>query len=264
MRGSGAGHGRHPDGDARRSVTSGAETGGWRLHTYAQLGSTSDLVRQLAANSEPEGLAILAKRQTAGRGTSGREWVSPPGNLHLSILLRPSDPARTLPQWSLLAALAVHDSLAPHVGGPARLTLKWPNDVLLDGDKVAGILVEAEATPEGTLRWLCIGIGANLRHAPDLPGRRAASLPAPGPTAVTIAADLLAALDLWRRVRLTEGFAAIRDAWLARGPRHGEHLQVSAPGGSLSGFYEGLGDDGALLLRTGGRVHAIHAGEVRT
>ncbi len=238
---------------------------GWRLHAFAEIPSTSDLVRRLAEAGEPEGLVVLATRQTAGRGTSARSWSSPAGNLHLSVLLRPSEPARTLPQWSLLTALAVHDALSPYVPARSALTLKWPNDILLDGAKIAGLLVEAEAeaAPDATLRWLCLGIGANLTQAPDLPDRPTARLPSPAPDAAAVAAGVLCALTAWRRTRLTEGFAAIRTAWLARGPRHGTTLAVSAAGRTLAGLYDGLADDGALLLRTGGRVHAIHAGEVR-
>ncbi|WP_376090675.1 biotin--[acetyl-CoA-carboxylase] ligase [Roseomonas sp. CCTCC AB2023176] len=204
---------------------------GWRLLVHEEVPSTSDLLRRLATAGEPEGLALLARRQTAGRGTSGRRWASPRGNLHLSVLLRPSEPARTLPEWSLLAALAVHDALSPHVPGPAALQLKWPNDLLLGGAKIAGLLLEAEARGDGRLDWICLGVGANLASAPDLPDRPTAALPPPAPSPELVAADVLHALSDWRRTRHVEGFGAIRRAWLDRGPAPGTHLAVTGPAG---------------------------------
>ena len=122
----------------------------WRLRRYASLPSTSDLCVRLAREGEPEGVAVLAERQTAGRGSRGRTWESPPGSLCLSVLLRPRrDPASASGQWALLAALALHDALAPHAP-PGALSLKWPNDVLVAGRKAGGILLDAAAGTEGS------------------------------------------------------------------------------------------------------------------
>ncbi|WP_426957734.1 biotin--[acetyl-CoA-carboxylase] ligase [Muricoccus radiodurans] len=235
---------------------------GWRLLVHEQLASTSDLVRTLAEAGEPDGLAVLARRQTAGRGTHGRTWESPPGNLYLTVLLRPTVPAHEASQWGLLAALALHDVLARHVSAPARLTVKWPNDLLLGGAKCAGILTEAAVGPRGDLDWLAIGFGANLAAAPEVPGRATAALPRPAPVPEEAARDLLAALDRWRRIRLLEGFAPIRRAWLERGPAPGVRLSITASGGPVAGLFEGLDESGALLLRSGGRVHAFTSGEL--
>jgi BirA family biotin operon repressor/biotin-[acetyl-CoA-carboxylase] ligase len=237
-----------------------AAPAGWRLLVHEQLGSTSDLVRTRAEAGEPERLAVLARLQTAGRGTHGRAWESPRGNLHLSVLLRPDAAARETPQWSLLAALALHDALAPHAG--ASLTLKWPNDLLLAGAKCAGILSEASIGADGRLAWLCIGFGANLAAAPEVPGRATAALPPPAPPPDLIAIALMKALDLWRRVWLLEGFSPIRDAWLERGPKLGAPLSVTAPQGMLAGRFEGLDERGALLLRAGDGIRIITAGHV--
>jgi len=234
----------------------------FRLRVHAALPSTSDLVAQLAAAGEPEGLAVLAHRQTAGRGTQGRAWESRAGNLHLSILLRPTDPLRHAPQWGLLAAVALADAVATTIPDPRAIALKWPNDLLLNGAKSAGILAEASADDHGGIAWLCLGIGVNLAHAPQVEGRSTACLADTGitpPTPEAFAETLLTALDARRTQRLTEGFAAIRAAWLERGPALDTHIALTS---GIAGRFAGLAEDGSLLLSTGGRIHALASGEV--
>jgi BirA family biotin operon repressor/biotin-[acetyl-CoA-carboxylase] ligase len=234
----------------------------FRLRAHEALPSTSDLVAQIAAAGEPDGLAVLAHRQTAGRGTQGRAWESRAGNLHLSVLLRPNEPLRHAPQWGLLAAVALADAVAATIPDSTAVALKWPNDLLLDGAKAAGILAEASADDRGGIAWLCLGIGVNLAHAPAVEGRATACLADAGiaaPTPQAFAETLLAALDARRTQRLTEGFAPIRAAWLARGPALDTHLAL---GSGIAGRFAGLAEDGALLLSSGGRVHAVASGEV--
>lgn len=232
---------------------------GWRMLVHDQLPSTADLLRERAEAGEPERLAILARRQTAGRGTRGRSWESPPGNLSLSVLLRPAAPVREVPQWGLLAAVALHSALEPHAAG---LCLKWPNDLLLGGAKCAGILAEAALSAEGRLDWLALGIGVNLAFAPEVPGRRTAALPPPALPPERAAAALLASLDHWRAVREAEGFAAIRRAWLERGPAPGTPTTVTGPRGTVDGGFEGLDETGALRLRTATGMETVTAGDV--
>jgi len=234
----------------------------FRLRVHEALPSTSDLVAQLAAAGEPDGLAVLAHRQTAGRGTQGRTWDSRAGNLHLSVLLRPNEPLRHAPQWGLLAAVALADAVAATVPDEGAIALKWPNDLLLNGAKAAGILAEASADDRGGIAWLCLGIGVNLAHAPHIEGRSTACLADTGaaaPTPEAFAEMLLAALDARRTQRLTEGFAPIRAAWLARGPAPDTHLALT---NGIAGRFAGLAEDGSLLIATGGRVHALASGEV--
>lgn len=241
-----------------------SSAGAWRLQTYEALGSTSDLCRTLAQAGEPGPLAILARRQTQGRGTHGREWVSPAGNLFLSVLLRSREQARDAGQWGLLAAVALCDALLPLLPDPRALRLKWPNDLLLSGAKLAGLLVESSAAADGTLDWLVIGMGVNVATAPQLPDRPTASLaqvadPAPDPE--DLARLVLDRLAHWQRVRLLDGFAPIRAAWLQRGPDLGSPLTLKLPGRVVGGSFAGLAQDGGLLLATAGRVHAFAAGE---
>lgn len=237
----------------------------FRLQIHEALPSTSDLVIRLAEAGEPEGVAILARRQTAGRGTQGRAWEGPSGNLHLSVLLRPDEPIRLAPQWAFLAAVALADALEPLLPDPAALALKWPNDVMLHGAKAAGILAETSTGADGRIAWLCLGIGVNLAQAPDVPGRAIASLAGCGvtpPAPDDFAAMLLAALHRRRAQRQAQGFAPIRDAWLARGPAVGSHLAIRRQGAEIAGHFAGLAEDGSLLLATGERIQALASGEV--
>jgi BirA family biotin operon repressor/biotin-[acetyl-CoA-carboxylase] ligase len=235
----------------------------WRLAVHDVVSSTSDLCRELAAQGEAEGLAVLALRQTQGRGSRGREWDSPEGNLYLSVLLRPREAASNAGQWALLTGVALLRTLADHLPREAALKLKWPNDLLLDGRKLAGILVETAHSGD-RLDWLVIGIGVNLARAPVLAGRAAAALAelvAP-PAPATVAERLLTRLDEWRRRRQIEGFGAIRAAWLAHGPRFDEPVTLKLRQRLVEGSFAGLGDDGSLLLRIGGAVRTFTTGDV--
>jgi BirA family biotin operon repressor/biotin-[acetyl-CoA-carboxylase] ligase len=239
---------------------------GWRLELHDSLPSTSDLLVQRARAGEPAGLAVLARRQTAGRGREGRGWQSPAGNLFLSVLLRPPGSLRQAPAWSLLAAVALAEVLAALLPDPAALRLKWPNDLLLGGAKLAGVLVEAAASPDGdALDWLVIGTGANLAVAPPLPDRATASLQGAGAAPVApelVASAYVAELDRWERLWRREGFGPLRAAWLARGPAEGSELRLRQGEGFLTGRFAGLAEDGCLLLEVDGRRRAIAAGEV--
>ena len=239
---------------------------GFRLEIHEALTSTSDLIATRAAAGEPEGLAVLAGLQTAGRGTQGRSWDSRAGNLHLSLLLRPDGALRDAPQWGLLAGVALVDAMAARLADPRALALKWPNDVLLRGRKAAGILTEAEAGPDGAIAWLTLGFGVNLAHAPQIQERATACLAdediAP-PSPESFADALLARLAAWRAVHAVSGFAPIRAAWLERGPVLDAPLRINGPGGRMTtGRFAGLADNGSLLLAGEGRVRSLTAGEV--
>ncbi|MCQ4160140.1 biotin--[acetyl-CoA-carboxylase] ligase [Roseomonas sp. GC11] len=237
----------------------------WRLAVHDELPSTQDLILAAAAAGEPEGLAVLARRQSAGRGTQGRPWHSPTGNLFLSVLLRPQAPARSLPFWSLLSVVALADALAPFLPDPSRLSVKWPNDLLLGGAKCAGILTQGQPDMAGGIAWVIPGIGVNLAEAPALPDRPTASLAQEGitpPEPVVFAWALLESLAHWRNRLLTEGFPPLREAWMARGPRLDTPLSLRQPQGELSGLYRGLTEEGRLLLCNNSGLVAVASGEV--
>ena len=154
---------------------------GYRLVFHEEIDSTNAEALRLASTGEGEdgSLWIWAGSQNAGRGRAGRNWISPRGNLHASLLLRPGVPLTTASQLSLLAGIAAHDAiaaLAATVRASPRLQLKWPNDVLADGAKLGGILLESASSPSQTTPAVVIGIGINLAHAPDDLGRPATCL----------------------------------------------------------------------------------------
>ncbi len=232
---------------------------GWRLRVHDSLSSTQTLAVELAEKGEPAGLALLARRQTQGRGRAGRAWQSTPGNLHLSVLLRPAGPAREIGGHALLAAVAVQEAAARHAPG-RRFELKWPNDLLEEGAKLAGILAEAALDAAGGIGHLVLGFGVNLAHAPPVEGRAVARL-GPIPPEV-FAATLLERLAHWHAIRDAQGFAPIHAAWEERGPSRGTVLTVRQGDNPLTGSYEGLAGDGGLRLATAKGPVVVHTGEV--
>lgn len=228
----------------------------------------------LARAGAEEGLWLRAERQTAGRGRQGRAWNSPAGNFYGSTLvrLRPGDPPAA--SLALVAAVALQEavsSLCPREGGdpvwaPAfagaqgGLLLKWPNDLLLDGAKLAGILLERAEDA------VVIGFGVNLAHHPDLPDRLTTSLAAHNViVAPEIFAELLAeSVARWLARWRGEGIAPIRARWLERAHPVGTALTANLPDGSaIEGLFDGLAPDGALVLRLAeGARRVIHAGDV--
>jgi BirA family biotin operon repressor/biotin-[acetyl-CoA-carboxylase] ligase len=208
---------------------------------------------------------FVARQQTGGRGRQGRRWVSPSGNLYTSLLLiDPSRPA-VAPQLGFVAGLALVDSLRALLGGDERVKLKWPNDILHDGKKLAGILLEGANLPNG--RFACvIGIGVNCQSHPETLPYRATDLRTIG-TALDRPEDVLlgltdrfaAGLALWRR---GENFAAVREAWLRHAAGLGRNVAVETAKGRLEGEFTGLDTNGRLVLRVGDRDMALEAGDI--
>ena len=212
---------------------------------------------------------IMARRQTAARGRRGRAWVSPEGNFAATLLLRPQgDPAGAALR-SFVAALALADALAMVCGPRARITLKWPNDVLLNGGKVAGILLES-AGQGAKITHLMIGIGVNLRSAPApevLEPGAMAPVSVLGETGLIVTADELLdclgpAFARYEDQLVTFGFAPIRAAWLARAARLGQPITARTMTEAIEGVFETLGEDGALILATAGGRRTLPAADV--
>jgi BirA family transcriptional regulator, biotin operon repressor / biotin---[acetyl-CoA-carboxylase] ligase len=232
-----------------------------RLLHVPETGSTNADLRQLAEAGGEDGLWLRADRQTAGRGRQGREWSSPSGNFYGSTLvrLRPNDPmAATL---ALAAAVAIEEAVSICLSTSAiRPMLKWPNDLLIDGAKLSGILMERTGDA------VIIGMGINLASAPQLSDRATTSLCDHGIdlTPATMQGLLADAMTRWVAVWREQGLGTIVDRWEARAHPRGAPLTARLPDGQvLNGTFEGLASDGALRLGLAdGATHVIHAGDI--
>jgi BirA family biotin operon repressor/biotin-[acetyl-CoA-carboxylase] ligase len=233
---------------------------------FATLGSTNAEALARAALGERGPLWIVAELQTAGRGRRGRVWVSEAGNLQASLLLTDIAPVAATPEICFVAALALHDAVLDCCAGlaPARLALKWPNDLLLDGKKLAGILVEGRTS--GTETAAVIGFGANCQSHPQGGLLSATDLRNAGFSVEPIA--LLDALDRRVAERLAQwaagsDFPAIRSAWLLRATGLGSAIEVKLPDRTIGGTFEAIDAAGCLvLLRSDGVRETIRAGDV--
>ena len=231
-------------------------------HLFKTLDSTNAHALRMGVDASPAW--ILADEQTAGRGRRARAWASPRGNFHASLLLAPSEPPATVALRSFAAALALRDAFAALTGAPQAFTLKWPNDVLCNGAKIAGILLEAN------LPLLAIGIGVNLIAAPDPALLDPDALP---PTTLLAATGLrippetfldaiAPAYAHWETTFQTQGFAPLRDAWLENAAKLNEPIRARTGTQTLYGTFRGLDDTGALLLQTQDGMTPIPAAEV--
>lgn len=259
-----------------------AERRGYRLQSYPEVGSTNAEALAAARAGDPGRAWFVSDHQTAGRGRRGRAWATPPGNLAATLLVvRPQDP-RAAASLGFVAGLALDEALhrvAPALavrvaldgiepgatGEGARLRLKWPNDVLLDGAKLAGILLEGEALPAGGFA-VAIGIGVNVAHAPDgLPypavALRGLGIPVDAATLFAALSDAWAGLErLWADGK---GFDVIRRLWLERAAGLGERVAVQIGGETLSGTFETIDETGRLVVAVGdGTRRMVAAGEV--
>ncbi|MCZ8041280.1 MAG: biotin--[acetyl-CoA-carboxylase] ligase [Beijerinckiaceae bacterium] len=241
-----------------------ARAAGYRLIVRDEVGSTMEEARRALHQGDPGQLWIVARSQNAGRGRHGRQWSSPPGNLYASLLLvNPCEPALA-PQLGFVAGLALHDAAARVTGLAApRLALKWPNDLLVDGAKCSGLLLEGES---GAGRFAVIaGLGINIASCAEGTPYPASFLRAHRPD-VTIEATLAALAEafaerfaIWQR---PGGFGPTRQAWLERAAFLGQTITIRPPSGAVTGVFSGLDPAGRLLLETPGGTRAFDAGDL--
>jgi len=234
------------------------------LTCFEAIDSTNEELRRRADDGAPEGALVWAWMQGQGRGRRGRVWSSPPGNLYASLLLRPDCAPYTAAQLSFVAALAIHEAVSAALPAADHATLKWPNDVLIMGRKVAGILLESKTAAGGMADWVIVGTGINVLTAPDEAERPATSLRAEG-SEVAVAKFLedyaAAFLDYYRQWQ-DSGFAPIRAAWLERARGVGDIIEVRLAKETFSGIFEGLDENGALRVRTSAGLRNVTAGDV--
>jgi BirA family transcriptional regulator, biotin operon repressor / biotin---[acetyl-CoA-carboxylase] ligase len=224
---------------------------GYSLTELPSVDSTNSEALRCIEQGAGHGCVVFARSQTAGRGRRGREWVSPSGNLYASVIVDLID-GRDPGQLSFVAALGAMDALTPH--GDVRL--KWPNDVLLGGKKLAGILIEADND------LAVIGLGVNLVSAPEDTRLPAVNLDNP-PSPEDLLVAFCEGLDRWYRCWKADGFTPIREKWLSCADGLNKSIEVRLPRETLTGRFAGLDDTGGLLLDQpdGGR-RIISAGDV--
>ena len=224
------------------------------IRTVPETGSTNDDLAALAREGVAEGTWLRAERQTGGKGRLGRVWLSPPGNLYASTLVRlqPSDPPA--PMLALVAAVALHEVVA--IQAP-QVRIKWPNDLLADGAKLSGILLERQGDA------VIVGFGVNLAHHPEDIGRPATSLAAltvsAAPEPALFLEILAEAFARWLARWRIAGIEPVRRQWLAAAHPPGTPLSTSEG----NGLFDGLDEQGALRLRLAdGTRRVINAGDV--
>ncbi len=235
----------------------------WRVEVIGNTPSTQDIVQERALIGDPQGYVLQALQQENARGRHGNKWNAPLGNLYMSILLRPDCALNKAGELSFVVAVALSKAFDPYIDPKKhKKTLKWPNDVYIDGLKLSGILLEANLDNKGGLESLVLGIGVNIFAAPEL----AVSLQnvAQKPVYINVFRDeflaqLAAQYALWEK----SGFVPIRDAWLHQA--HGLDAPITArlPNRSIKGSFRGIDEHGALELEDDtGEIHIIRAGDV--
>ena len=243
------------------------------VHWFETVGSSNDDARSLAESGAPEGTLVWAGEQTAGRGRRGRGWSSPPGNLYLSLVLRPNVDMTMAPQLGFVCAIALGEALAGSIpNGAARVRYKWPNDLLIDGAKTAGILLESG--PSVTLAervvgpaYVIAGMGTNIASAPTdtpYPATCLSEAGAPDLTPAALLERFARHFEAGYRIWQDDGFERVRGSWMAAGHRSGDPLTVRIGGGEMvNGRFLDLCSDGALLLElASGETRRISAGDV--
>lgn len=239
----------------------------YRLVELVEVDSTNSEAKRRAAEGAEDGTLIWARRQTAGYGRQDRHWDSAEGNLFLSLVTRPERPLAEAAQLSFVTALALGDAVGSVVPPMIEVTYKWPNDVLFNGRKGAGILLESKSDGAGGLDWLVIGVGANVTSFPTETRYPATSLHFEGcPTSLS-AVDLLEAFCrhflTWVNRWLEDGFAPVRQTWLNHAQALGEDIEVRLPAETLAGRFDGIDAQGTLqLIVADGKRRSIAAGDV--
>ena len=241
----------------------------YHLLTYQQLDSTNQEARRLAEGGGAHGAFIWALNQSTGRGRRGNDWVSQRGNLFVSALLQPECDLSVLPQLSFVAAAAAHASVAP-VLPASDLKLKWPNDVMLSGEKLAGLLLESfETRGEETnekKRWAVVGLGMNIENSPSNLEQPATSLRHAGVELISakiVLSRFIHHFVEWYELWQDDGFEPIKKYWMNYALHKDEMMEIRTGNDFNVGTFSGLDDSGNLLLKQeDGTLLPIVAGEV--
>lgn len=238
---------------------------GYRLAVLEIVDSTNAVARQLSERGPSDRIVIWAKAQAAGRGRARRVWKSPPGNLYLSTILVPSVPLSRAYEISFLASVALVDCLLSLLPDTAEVRVKWPNDVLINRAKVAGILVETEGDGAGGLSHAILGVGLNLASAPEIENYPTTSVSEHGVDVVPadVLPRLIQLLETWRTRWETEGRAVVLDAWRRHLYGLGAPVRVTVGSEAIEGTLDGVDAFGAAEIREpSGRLRRVTAGDM--
>lgn len=241
----------------------------YHLLSYDVLDSTNEEAKRLAGGGASHGAVIWAKRQTAGKGRMGRDWISPEGNLYVSILLSPSCGLPECSQLAFVAAVAAVDTLQPIIPDSGDIECKWPNDVLFAGRKLGGILLESFTTLDESgknRQWVAVGVGINIDSSPENVRFPATCLRASGVEIISAKIVLsryiynfIHAYDEWAM----DGFETIRERWTESAYRLGFPVEVQMGNQTCEGVMQGIDQYGRLLVQEqSGNVRSVSAGEV--
>jgi BirA family biotin operon repressor/biotin-[acetyl-CoA-carboxylase] ligase len=229
--------------------------------------STMDEARRLAALGEgetPDGTLVWAKEQTGGKGRRGNPWDSPRGNFYISLIVRPEVPVARAAELSFVTGCAVYDTVGEVCEPGFECRLKWPNDVLVNGAKIGGLVLETSAQGTAPVDYVIIGLGVNLRSHPSDTPYPATDFAAEGQVIPDVAFLEAFARHFmeWAGRWVDDGFEPIRAQWKWRAKGIGEEITVNLPSESLSGVFQDIAEDGSLILMTDGTEKHIASGEV--
>jgi BirA family biotin operon repressor/biotin-[acetyl-CoA-carboxylase] ligase len=234
----------------------------FKVEVYGSLPSTQDLVMLKAMQDEEEGLVVQALTQSAGRGRQGNVWVSDLGNLYMSILIRPNCDASKAGELSFVTSLAILNAIKQVVIPEALVKVKWPNDVLVNNKKVAGLLLESDIDFKGHVHYISIGIGINVLSCPN-DAISIAEVKNDQPLAIHPFRDIVLSelKDLylfWKR----NGFSSLKSKWLENTIDLNNTINVRLPNKEVNGIFRGISSHGALILEKDGKKMEISSGEV--
>ena len=234
---------------------------GYTLHSFDAIDSTNAEALRRLADGASGGDVIWARQQSAGRGRRGRSWHSPTGNLYVTFVV-PVPTDRLVGQLAFVAANGAGEAVRGLLTSPGSLEFKWPNDLMLDGRKLGGILIEA--SPQGQRQMVAVGLGLNVAFSPD--GLNAASLKDVGIeiSVPKLLQTICRTFDQWYRIWRQDGFSPVRERWLEAAHRKGERMEVRIPdGATIDGSFRGIDQSGALILeQSDGKTELIATGEV--
>ena len=239
---------------------------GYLLTVLDKVDSTNAEARRRAEDGAPDGTMIQGITQTEGRGRRGRRWESPRGNLYMSLILKPDCSVVHGLSIAFVSAIAMYEALASIVPPMVEINVKWPNDILVNGRKVAGILLESSSDYNSKLRWLVLGVGVNIKSFPEDTEYPATSLNFEGAMS-TSATEVLCSFarhfKRWLNMWMDEGFPVIRTAWLQRAAYLGKRIEVRLPNERFSGRFLDIDERGCLIVEVkNGDNRSVSVGDI--